>query len=48
MKYKAGLIIFSLLFSLLILEGCKSSKTGKTRGRQQPKNGKMPCPMKDC
>lgn len=42
-------VLSSLLFLTLILgvAFCAPAKKGKG-GRQQPKKGPMPCPLKDC
>lgn len=45
MKFKITYII--VLAMLACGSGCKVAKKGKG-GRQQPKNGPIPCPIKDC
>ena len=48
MKTPLFTISLVVLLSVCLLDSCKPSTGGKTKGRQQPKTGKMPCPMKDC
>lgn len=47
---KIRFLTFLLLtcIAMTTLEGCKSTNNGRTKGRQQPKKGRIPCPMKDC
>jgi len=49
MKKNILVLVVSIALIGFSAESCITKKnTGKTKGKQQPKNGRMPCPMKDC